>query len=106
MASQSRFFKYFESAKGRQFAYYSTIAATLGAFSVNFIPHTFLVTKHRQFVANYKEGSERQVPKTLQNRFEMAQDYLKLNDPDKKFMKPFIVTGFDTYHIGRQVSSN
>lgn len=101
MASQSRFFKYFESARGRTFAFYSTVAGTIGAFSINFFPHTFLVKKHREFVANYHEGSERDVPKTLENKFGIAQEYLKLVDSERKWMKPFIVTGFDLYHIGR-----
>lgn len=106
MASQSRFFKFFESARGRRFTFYGSITVAMGAFAVNFAPHTFLVSKHREFVANYREGTERPVSDTLKNRYEIAQDYLKLIDFDKRLMKPFIVTGFDLYNIGRQVSFN
>lgn len=101
MASQSRFFKFFESARGRRFTFYSSVSAALGMFAVNFFPHTFLTTQHREFVANYKDGSERAVPDTLKKKFEIAQDYLKIIDFDRRSMKPFIVTGFDMYHLGR-----
>lgn len=79
----------------------ASVTATLGAFVVNFAPHTFLATKHREFVANYKEGAERPVPDTLKKKLEIAEDSLKVSDFDVKFIRPFVVTGFDLYNIGR-----
>lgn len=100
MASQNRLFAYFASAKGRRFTFYASVSAALGAFSLHFVPQSFLLWKHREFVASYHEGSELQVPTNIKKRFEMAQDYLGIGDWEKKFFIPFMVTGFDTYHIG------
>lgn len=100
MASQNRFLKFMASAKGRRFTFFGTCGASLTAFGVQYFPHTFLLFKHRELVASYREGAERPVSATLQERFNIAADYLKVVDFDKKFLKPFMVSGFDLYHIG------
>lgn len=51
-------------------------------------------------MANYREGVERPVPKVLQERFEIAQELLKLSNFERVFMKSFMVSGFDLYHLG------
>lgn len=93
-------FKYFASARGRKFTFYASVSAALGTFSLNFFPQTFLAAKHREIVAAYREGQERPVPETLQKRFEIAIEMLKLGDFERRFIKPFMVSGFDLYHIG------
>jgi hypothetical protein len=100
MASQNRFLKFMASAKGRRFTFYGTIAASITAFGVNYFPHTFLLFKHKEIVASYHEGVARPVPDTLKKRFDIAVEHLKLIDFDKEFLKPFMVAGFDLYHIG------
>lgn len=93
-------FKYFASAKGRKFTFYASVAASLGAFSLNFFPHTFLVLKHRDIVSAYKDGEQRKVSDTVMKRFELAVELLKVADFERRHIKPFVVTGFDLYHIG------
>lgn len=94
------FFKFFESPKGRRFTLYATLTAAVSAFSVNYFPHTFLVTKHREIVSLYKEGAERQMTEPVKKRVEKAIEILKINEFERKYIKPFVVTGFDLYHFG------
>lgn len=94
------FFKYFASAKGRRFSFYASVSASLSAFAINFFPHTFLISKHRQIVSVYQEGQERPVTKSLKKRCDLVIDILKVPDFERKFIKPFMVSGFDLYHIG------
>jgi len=94
------FLKYLASAKGRRFTFYASVTASIGAFSINYFPHTFFVSKHRQFVAAYKEGEERPVSDVLKKRYELALEMLKVIDFERKYIKPFMVAGFDLYHIG------
>jgi len=94
------FFKYFASAKGRNVTFYASVAASIGAFSINFFPDTFLLWKHRDIVAAYKDGEKREVSDTIKKRFEFAVELLKVPDFERKHIKPFVVTGFDLYHIG------
>lgn len=100
MASTNGFLKYMASPKGRRFAVYGTIATSLTAFGINYFPHTFLLFKHKEIVASYHEGTMREVPETLKKRFEIAVEHLDLVDFDKQYLKPFMVAGFDLYHIG------
>lgn len=100
MASQSGFFKFFASPRGRQFCFAASVTAASVSFGFHFLPHTVFTSKHREIVASYREGAERPVSETLQKRFEIAQEHLQLSDFEKKWMKPFMVSGFDTYHIG------
>lgn len=100
MASQNRLLNYFASAKGRRFSFYAATSTALGAFLVNFVPDTFAVKKYREIIATYREGSERAVSDTLQKRFEMAMEYLNVTDFERRFLQPFMVSGFEAYHIG------
>lgn len=59
-----------------------------------------MLKNHREFVASYREGAEKPVPKALLERFEIAQELLKMSDFERTFMKSFMVSGFDLYHIG------
>lgn len=72
----------------------------MNIFYFSFVPNTFLLKQHQEFVANYREGAERPVPKAIQERFEIAQELLKLSDFERVFMKSFMVSGFDLYHLG------
>ncbi|CRL02871.1 CLUMA_CG015765, isoform A [Clunio marinus] len=100
MSSQSRIYNFFASTTGKQFSLYSTGFVALGAFAVKYFPHTFFSQNYREFVACYKDGIEKRVPDAIMKRFEIAQDILKLSDYEKNHMSPFMVTGFDTVHIG------
>lgn len=92
---------FFASAKGRRFTFYASVGAAIGTFSLSYFPHTFLANNyHREFVASYKEGVERSVSPTLQKRFEVAVDILKLSDFERKYIEPFMVSGFECYRIG------
>lgn len=51
-------------------------------------------------MASYREGAERPVPSALLERFNIAQELLKLSDFERVYMKSFMVSGFDLYHIG------
>lgn len=100
MASQSRILNYFASAKGRKFTFYAAATTAIGAFSVNFFPHTFLVSQYREFVASYREGTERPISESVKRRYENALEYIKVSDFERNLMEPFVVTGFDLYSIG------
>lgn len=100
MASQNRLFNYLASARGRRFSFYAATSTALGAFLVNFAPDTFGVKKYREIVATYREGSERPVSDRLQKRFEIAMEFLEVTDFEKRFLQPFMVSGFEPYHIG------
>lgn len=67
--------------------FYASVSAAAGAFLINFVPHTFLVYKHREFVATYREGAERPVSEAINKRYEIAQEILKVNDFDRQFMQ-------------------
>lgn len=93
--------KYFASPKGRRFTFFASVGAAVGAFGIHFFPHTFLANNyHREFVASYKDGVERSVSETLRKRFEVAVEILKLSDFERKLIEPFMVSGFDCYHMG------
>jgi hypothetical protein len=100
MSSQSRIFKFFASPRGRRTTFFSAVGAAVASFSVNFFPHTFLIDKYREFVAIYKDGIERPISDSLKERFKIAQEHLKVTDFERSWMEPFVVAGFDTYHIG------
>lgn len=101
MASQSNIFNFFASPRGRRFSFYTATSTALGAFLVNFVPHTFAVSKYREIVATYREGSERPVSETLKKRFELAMEYLQVTDFEKRFLQPFMVANFEAFNIGK-----
>lgn len=94
------FFKFMASAKGRRFTFVASVSAAMGASAVNYFPHTFLAWKHREIVASYKEGAERPLSDVIKKRFEIAIELLKITDFERKYIKPFTVSGFDLYNIG------
>lgn len=100
MAPKKGILEFFASAKGRKFTFGLTAAAGIGAFCLKFVPHTFLVNKQREFLATYREGVERPLSEALTKRFEMVEEYLKVTDFEKRFLKPFMVAGFEAYHVG------
>lgn len=118
--SSSRFFNFFASDRGRNFALGTTVAAAMGSALINFIPHTFFVDKHRDLTSSYKyfsfllnlmvnliiflflcsNGVLRQTPETIRKKYDLALELLKVSDFDRNFLKPYMVFGFDTYSIG------
>lgn len=100
MSFQSKFLKFMASPSGRKTTFYSAVFASFGATCVVFVPDTFLTTTFKDIVASYHQGVQRPLTQPIADRFEIAQEVLKLPVYERRLANAFFATGLDTLHIG------
>ncbi|XP_034936759.1 transmembrane protein 177 [Chelonus insularis] len=91
---------WFTTSRGQ---FYMKIAATgtaFGIFSIQYLPHTFLLNHYRDFVGLRRNGKPYPLTAELKNTFDKVLDDIKVPAFSRKFLEPFMVYGYDVWHAG------
>uniref|UniRef100_W8BHV1 Transmembrane protein 177 n=2 Tax=Ceratitis capitata TaxID=7213 RepID=W8BHV1_CERCA len=91
---------FFQTPLGRNVTVVATGATTLGLFVVNFMPHTMFLKRYKEFVQSYQNGIPRLVSDKVKERLDKAFEILKLEEHERKIIRPFSVYGFDLFQAG------
>ncbi|XP_055609016.1 transmembrane protein 177 [Uranotaenia lowii] len=97
---------YFLTESGRRLVFYGSTTLAVGIFSGHYLTHTIGIQYYKNLFQAYKNGEERQVSEKLLQRFERAVNLLNLSDFERKFVNPFMVSGFDVCNAGTLKSRN
>ncbi|XP_058067000.1 transmembrane protein 177 [Anopheles bellator] len=91
---------FFLTETGQRLVFYGASTLAVGLFAGHYMPHTICISYFKEFVQCYKNGEERMLPEKLEQRYKRALSQLDLNDFERKFIKPFVVSGFDVFNAG------
>ncbi|XP_058835736.1 transmembrane protein 177 [Topomyia yanbarensis] len=97
---------FFVTETGQRLVFYGSTTLAIGLFAGHYLPNTVGIEYLRDFFQAYKNGQEQKPSEKLQQRFDRAIRLLKLTDFEQKFVKPFMVCGFDIFNAGSLKSRN
>ncbi|XP_058464677.1 transmembrane protein 177 [Malaya genurostris] len=97
---------FFLTETGRDIVFYGSTTLAVGLFAVHYLPHTLGIGYLKEFVQAYKSGQAQTPSEKLQQRFERATRLLNLSNFERKYVKPFMVCGFDVFNAGSMKSKN